>query len=262
MKATKLSSWVAPIFVGMIYLFLYIPIITLVVFSFNDGNFASGWQGFSFRWYVEMFNSSEILSALEASLIVATCSTILSILLSLGFVLAGKWLPVRKYEVIFYGNVMIPDIVLGIGLLCLFAALSLPLGYRSLIVGHTVVGLGFALPILSARYHQIDPFLTEASLDLGATHWQTIWRVIIPLLVPAIIAASLLVFTLSLDDFVISYFCSGPQIETLSVYVFNQIKNLVDPTINALSTCLLIVSSLGVMILAYFKLLDQVVQGE
>lgn len=259
--STKFGRYINPATVALIYLFLYLPIIVLVVFSFNDGDFAAGWQGFSFRWYAEMAASSEILHALRASLIVAVSSTGLSLLLGTGAVVATRWMRGRFLN-IFFANVLIPDIVLGIGLLCLFSTLGLPLGYKSLIVGHTVVGLGFVIPIISSRFQQIDPILTEASMDLGATQWQTMRRVVIPLLMPAFIAASLLAFTLSLDDFVISFFCSGTHIETLSVYVFNQIKNMIDPRINALSTCMLAISSISIMCLSYFNLLDQVVHND
>lgn len=259
--STRFGRYLNPLTVGLVYLFLYLPIVVLVVFSFNDGDFAGGWKGFSFRWYAEMAASSEILSALRASLTVAVSSTALSLILGTGAVVATRWMRGRWLSV-FFANVLIPDIVLGIGLLCLFSTLGLPLGYKSLIVGHTVVGLGFVIPIISSRFQQIDPILTEASMDLGATQWQTMRRVVMPLLMPAFVAASLLAFTLSLDDFVIAFFCSGTHVETLSVYVFNQIKNMIDPRINALSTCLLAVSSLSIMCLSYFNLLDQVVNHE
>lgn len=255
----RLSEYISPLFVSGTYLFLYLPIIVLVVFSFNSGDFAAGWQGFSLRWYREMLGSPEILHALKASLIVATCSTLLSVVLGTSAVVASRWFRSNQLLSLFYANVLVPDIVIGIGLLCLFSTLHIPLGYKSLIVGHTVFGLGFVIPIVGARFSYIDPILTEASRDLGATQWQTIRHVVFPLLSPSFIASSLLVFTLSLDDFVISFFCAGTHIETLSVYVFNQIKNMIDPRINALSTCMLLVSSIAVMLLSYFNLLDQVV---
>jgi len=259
---TRFWRFLSSLFVGLVYSFLYLPMIVLVVFSFNVGDFAGGWKGFSFRWYEAMLHSPEILNALKASLIVATSATCLSLVLGCAAVVATRWLRTQYYLNIFYANVLIPDIVFAIGLLCLFSTIGIPLGYKSLIVGHTVVGLGFVVPIVSTRFAQIDPLLTEASFDLGATQWQTIFRIVVPLLMPALVASSLLVFTLSLDDFVISFFCSGTHIETLSVYVFNQIKNMIDPRINALSTCLLLVSSLSVICLSYLNILDQVVSHE
>lgn len=258
----RVGRYINPLFVSAVYLFLYLPIVVLVIFSFNDGGFVGGWQGFSLRWYHEMGASHEILAALRASLIVAVSSTLLSLVCGTGAVLATKWLRLGRWLSIFYANVLVPDIVLGIGLLCLFSVIGLPLGYKSLIVGHTVVGLGFVIPIVGSRFHQIDPILTEASLDLGATQWQTMKRVVLPLLTPGLMASGLLVFTLSLDDFVISFFCSGTHIETLSVYVFNQMKNTIDPRINALSTCMLLISSACVVCLAYLNVLDQVVHSE
>jgi len=258
----RIGRYLNPLVVFGVYLFLYLPIIVLVVFSFNDGDFAGGWKGFSLRWYYAMGDSQEILGALRASLIVACSSTVLSLVCGTGAVLATKWLRMSRWLTIFYANVLVPDIVLGIGLLCLFSVMGFPLGYKSLIVGHTVVGLGFVIPIVGTRFHQIDPILTEASLDLGATQWQTMRRVVLPLLTPGLIASGLLVFTLSLDDFVISFFCSGTHVETLSVYVFNQIKNMIDPRINAVSTCMLLLSSASVVCLAYLNVLDQVVHSE
>jgi spermidine/putrescine transport system permease protein len=261
-NSVRWSRLMNPLVVALVYLFLYLPIFVLVIFSFNDGDFAGGWQGFSLRWYSAMFDSPEVLGALQASVIVAVSSTFLSLLFGFSAVLASRWLRSMRLMAVFYANVLVPDIVLGIGLLCLFAMLGIPLGYKSLIVGHTVLGLGFVIPILSSRFQQIDPILTEASMDLGATQWQTVRHVVIPLLAPGIIASSLLVFTISLDDFVISFFCSGTHVETLSVYVFNQIKNMIDPRINALSTCMLTISSLSVVALAYLNVLDQVVHND
>lgn len=251
-----------PGLVGLIYLFIYLPIFVLILFSFNAGDFAAGWQGFSLHWYRTMFATPEILNALKSSLIIALSATSLSLLLGISVVIASRWLSLSRFLPVFYLSVMVPDMLLGIGLLCLFSTFSFPLGYKSLIIGHTVIGLGFVVPIVGTRFAQLDPILTEASLDLGATQWQTIRFVVFPLLLPAIIASGLLVFTLSLDDFVISFFCSGSQITTLSVYVYQQVRDMVDPTINALSTCMLALSALGILALSFGNLLDEVVGHE
>lgn len=122
--------------------------------------------------------------------------------------------------------------------------------------------MGFVIPVVRARFIELDPILTEASLDLGATYMQTFRKVLLPLLMPSIVASSLLVFTLSLDDFMIAFFCSGPKIQTLSVYVYSMIKGGVDPTINAVSAIFLALSSLLILILSYLKVLDLVVSNE
>lgn len=251
-----------PVFMFFTYLFLYVPIIVIVVFSFNASRISVKWHGFSLQWYAKLFSSPEILDALYVSLIVAFCSTLLSVVIGTGFVVAGKWWKSWLSCVLFYPNVVLPDIALAIGILSIFSLFRIPLGYASLIVGHTIVGLGFVVPIVRARFLELDPFLTEASLDLGATNVQTMGRIIIPLLVPALVTSALIVFTLSLDDFLIAFFCSSPSVKTLSIYVYSQLKEMVDPSINAISTLLLVVSSLVVLVLCSSKMIDRVIDHE
>lgn len=255
-------SFFNPVIVGLAYLFLYLPIFVLVLFSFNDASFSLDWSGFSLRWYKKLIHSPEILDALEVSLIVAMVTTFLSVVIGTCFVVASKWWRVTFLPNLFYSNILLPEIVLAIGILSIFTFFQIPLGYGSLIAGHTLLGLGFVIPIVKARFAELDPILTEASLDLGATYFQTFWKVIIPLLMPALVASGLLVFTLSMDDFLISLFCSGPTVQTLSVYVYSMIRTGVDPMINAISTCFLIISSLIVLLLCSFKIIDQVISYE
>lgn len=206
--------------------------------------------------------SPEVLSALKTSLIVAFVTTFLSVLIGTAFVVASKWWRNTFITNLFVSNILIPEIVLAIGILSIFTFFQIPLGYGSLIAGHTLLGLGFVIPIVKARYSELDPVLTEASLDLGATYFQTFRKVIIPLLMPSLIASSLLVFTLSMDDFLISLFCSGPTVQTLSVYVYSMIRTGIDPMINAISTCFLVISSLLVFLLCSLKVIDQVISYE
>jgi spermidine/putrescine transport system permease protein len=242
--------------IGTSYLFVYLPIVVLVLFSFSSSQFEIQWSGFSLQWYQKLITSPEILRALSNSLIVAVSSSILSVILGLGIVLASSWLRPRLLFSIFYPNLVLPDIVLAIGILSIFSFLSMPLGYGSLIVGHTLISLGFVIPVIYSRFSEIDPVLTEASLDLGATTMQTLRNIVLPLLTPALIAGGLIAFTLSLDDFLIAYFCSGPTIDTLSTYVFSCVRTTLDPTINALSTCMLVASSLLVLALSAFNIFD------
>ena len=251
-----------PIVVCFAYLFLYLPIVVLVLFSFNDSSLSVEWVGFSLRWYRKIANSPEILSALKTSLIVAFSTTTLSVIIGTCFVVASRWGGVSFISNLFYTNILIPEIVLAICILSIFTFFHIPLGYGSLIAGHTVLGLGFVVPIVRARFAELDPVLTEASLDLGATYFQTFRRVLIPLLMPSLIASGLLVFTLSMDDFLIAFFCSGPTVQTLSVYVYSMIRTGVDPMINAISTCFLAISSLLVLLLCSLKVVDQVISYE
>jgi spermidine/putrescine transport system permease protein len=256
------ARYINPLFVILAYLFLYLPIFILILFSFNDSSVSIEWTGFSIKWYQKLFSSPEIWQALGVSLIVAISATLLSLILGTLFVISGRWLNIDILSNLFNSGIILPEIILAISVLSIFSYLKIPLGFSSLIVGHTIIGLGFVVPIVRSRFKELDPELTEASLDLGAGYIQTFLRVIFPLLTPAFVASGLLVFTLSLDDFLISFFCSSPTVQTLSVYVYSMIKTWVDPTINALSTLLLFVSSILVLLLSYFKVADKVVSNE
>lgn len=254
-----LGNIIAPLFISCAYLFLYLPIVVLIVFSFNEAATPVGWSGFSLCWYKKLFYSPQILTALQTSLIVAVAATFLSVILGTCFVVAGRWFKSPLLTTFFYSNILLPEVVLAIGLLSIFSFFKIPLGFCTLIAGHTLLGLGFVVPIVRARFIELDPVLTEASLDLGGTYLQTFKRIIIPLLMPSLVASGLLVFTLSMDDFLISLFCSGPSVQTLAVYVYSMVKAGVDPLINAISACFLFISSMLVLLLCYLKIIDEVI---
>jgi spermidine/putrescine transport system permease protein len=261
-KRNYLFRFAQPLMVAIAYLFLYLPIAVMLLFSFNDSPLGVRWAGFSLRWYKSLLNSPDIIDALQTSLIVALVTTVLSLLVGTAFVVASSWNRSAIWANLFYSNILLPEIVLAISILSIFTFFHLPLGYGSLIAGHTLLGLGFVVPIVRARFMELDPYLTEASLDLGATYWQTFRKITIPLLMPSLIASGLLVFTISMDDFLISLFCSGPTVQTLSVYVYSMIRNGVDPMINAISACFLIISSLLVLLLCSLKVVDHVIAPE
>jgi spermidine/putrescine transport system permease protein len=251
------SPVMLPLIVGITYTILYIPIIILVVFSFNDAEMSFAWKGFSLRWYAQLFESVEVWDALYNSLIVAFSSVALSLTLGVLFVYysARTWL--SKFMVMFYGTLAAPEIVLAIGLLSLFSFFSVPLGLTTLIAGHTLLGLGYVIPMVYGRFAELDYRLTEASLDLGATKTQTFFRVILPLLFPAILSSGLLVFIISLDDFLISFFCAGASTLTLPMYIFSVLRTGATPMVNALSTLLLCISSLCVLIFSSLRVKSQ-----
>lgn len=253
MKVVRaLTPYILPLFVFAAYLLMYIPIIILVLFSFNKG-VTHHWHGFSFRWYHELFKSVEILAALKNSLIVAFSSVVFSVGFGLLFVFYGANSFLRRCLFFFYGSLAAPEIVLAVGLLSFFSFFSVSLGITTLIAAHTLVGLSYVTPILYNRFMSLDYRLTEASLDLGATQGQTFVKVILPLLTPAIVASSLLVFIVSLDDFILSFFCSGASTVTLPMYIFATIRSGATPVVNALSTILLLVSSVVVLVFASFR---------
>lgn len=236
------------------YLFLYIPIFVIVLFSFNSSDIPFVWGGFSLKWYYALWNSSDIWLALQNSFIVAFSTVFLSLLFGILFVFYGARTILGKFFVMFYASLAIPEIVLAVGLLSLLSFFSLPLGLPALIAGHTLIGLGYTVPILQARYKELDKRYLEAALDLGASEGVALKKVMVPLLAPAILAAALLVFVLSLDDFIISFFCSSGTTQTLPIYIFVMIRAGASPVVNALSTVLLIVSSLLVLLFSSLKI--------
>jgi spermidine/putrescine transport system permease protein len=230
-----------------IYSLLYIPLIVLVIFSFNDAALPAPWHGFSLKWYYELASSIDLWKAFFNSLIVSSCATFLSVIMSIALIFYGTQREQHHTEQLlrlFYGNLLVPEVVLGVGLLSLFTMLSVPLGLITLIIAYTVVGLGYAMPIVYTRFLELDYRVTEASLDLGASQVQTFFKITLPLLRPALVAAGLLVFIISFDDFVISYFCAGSSVQTLSLYIVSMLRSGVSPVVSALSTGLLALSSL------------------
>lgn len=159
---------------------------------------------------------------------------------------------------IFYPNLVVPEIVVAVGLLSFFIFFNAPLGLTSLIVGHTLLGLGYAIPIIYGRFQTLDQRIIEASLSLGATHSETFFKIVLPLLRPALVAAGLLIFIISLDDFLIAFFCAGSSAQTLSLYIFSMIRSGVSPVVNALATFMLVISSILVMIFCSLKTKDNV----
>ena len=246
----KKSFLALPVFVLCSYVFLYTPIILLIIYSFNVAGFPAAWSGFSLCWYHELFASQEIWRAFAYSTIIALCASALSVMLSLGLVCGSKYSFSRCIH-LFYINIIIPDVVLAVGLLTLFSYLFVPLGLITLIVGHTVLGLGFAVPIINTRFKELDDSLIEASHDLGASSTYTFFHVVIPFLLPSIVVSFLLVIIVSFDDFLITFFCAGSSIQTLSLYIFTVIRSGMSPVINALSTIMLVVNTFMVILISW-----------
>ncbi|MGZ6250601.1 MAG: ABC transporter permease [Candidatus Chromulinivorax sp.] len=249
---TKLKRYLLSLYVGLFCIFLYLPIAILTIYSFNQGGFPQEWQGWSLCWYHELFQSVEIWHAFKNSIYVALSAALLSVTFGLMLVYGARKLQ-TDITYFFYSNILVPDIVIAVGMLSLFSYFLIPLGLITLIVGHTLLGLGFTIPILKARLDELDPRLVEASLDLGATASYTFWHIVLPFLYPAILASALLVIIVSFDDFVVSFFCAGSSAQTLSLYVFTMIRFGISPTVNALSTIMLAVSSLFVLAISFLQ---------
>jgi spermidine/putrescine transport system permease protein len=253
MKKTA-SLYLLPVSTVLIYLFLYIPIIVLVTFSFNDNQFSFDWIGFTTKWYMQLFASVEVWAALKNSLIVATVSMCLSISMASLLVFYGAYRYLQRFLPFFYGSIAIPEIVLAVGLLSFFSFFMIPLGITSLIAAHTILGLGYVVPIVYVRFSELDPHMIEAAYDLGATRMQAFLTVVLPLLYPAIFASALLVFIVSLDDFILSFFVAGGSTQTLPMYIFSVLRaGDQAPLVSALSTFLLLGSSLLVIIFSLLQ---------
>lgn len=241
------------IWIALVYAFLFIPMVVFFAFSFNNAPFPSPWTGWTTRWYHELFASSEIWQALSNSLIVSCAAVVLSSVMGVFFVyLAMQGGRIRFMLPHFYANLVLPEIVLSVGLLSLFAFIGIRLGMWALIIAHTVLGLGYVVPLVYDRYRELDYRLIEAALDLGATPLQVFTTVIIPSLRPTLFSAAILVFIVSFDDFVFAYFCSGSMFQTLPLYILSMLRTGVSPIVNALSAVLLIFSSLLIVVYASF----------
>jgi spermidine/putrescine transport system permease protein len=248
----------------LVFAFFYIPILVLIIFSFNAGRVASVWEGVSLRWYTELFNSPEIFAAFINTIIVAFVSTIASTIIGtlLSIAMERHHFPFKlPFDAVLYMPIIIPEITIAIASLLFFIivfnmvknlfGVTWGLGLPTIIIAHIAFTISFVTTIIRARLVDMDPNMEQAARDLYADEWQTFRRVTFPLLMPAIISGALMGFTLSLDDFLITFFVSGPGSTTLPILVYSKVKFGVTPDLNALAT-LLLVFSIGLVLLAQF----------
>jgi spermidine/putrescine transport system permease protein len=231
------------------YAFLYLPILVLMVMSFNASKTPFSWQGFSLRWYGELAGNEVVLEGVVNTLIVAVGSTALAT--ALGTLLAiglERHTRSRTLEAAALAPAIMPDIVLAIGLLAFYSMISMSLGLHSVLLAHVVFSTAFVAAVVKARLGHLDPSLEEASRDLGSTAVGTFWRITVPTLAPGIVAGALLAFTLSLDEFVIAFFTNGTTTPTLPMVIYSMVRFGVTPEINALATILVAVSFTAVLL--------------
>ena len=245
------SPWLK-VLMGLLLVFLYLPLVVLITLSFNDAQRAIvSWQGFTTRWYGEVFASPELLGALGTTLLIAAVATAISVIL--GTLLAFGLERHTRSSVLdstVYFPLLVPDIVLAIALLVFFSLIRFPLGPISIIIAHAVWGTAFAAAIVRTRLRGFDRSIEEASLDLGVKEAPTFMRITLPVILPGIVAAALVVFTLSVDEFVIAYFTAG-QTTTFPIQVYSMIRFGVTPAINAVAT-LLIGFSMALIFIALY----------
>jgi len=237
-------AWLLAVCLGDL-LFLYLPIVVLIVYSFNAAKLAMTWQGFSLQWYAALVQDHGLLIALRNSLVIAAVSTAIAMLLGLGAAIGLEGLPGRSrawLDGALLLPLVMPEIVMGVALLLFFVLVKIPLGLLTVTISHTAFNVPIVIVLVRARLRKLDPHLEEAARDLGATPWQAFRRVTWLLLRPAVMGAALLAFTVLLDDFVVTFFTAGPGATTLPLRVYSMIKTGISPEINALSAVLVVAS--------------------
>lgn len=238
------------LYVALCFAFFYIPIFVTMLFSFNSSKSLTKFTGFSFKWYQQLIENSEIMSAVWVSISVAVLATLIST--ALGTITAIGLSKNRKLIREWITNInnipiMNPEIVTAIGLMLLFSAMKFEKGYMTMLLAHISFCTPYVITSVYPKVRSLDTSIANAAMDLGATPWQALTRVIIPMIKPGIMAGMLLAFTMSFDDFVISYFVSGNGVMNISMIVYNMTKRT-NPTINALSTIVIVVIFMAVVI--------------
>ncbi len=241
----------------LVYLYLYIPILILIVFSFNNQKLNIVWKGFTLHWYDVLFRDNQVQRATMNTLIIAVVSTIVATIIGTLAALAMQRYRFPGYsasEAVMYIPIVIPEVVMGISLLVFFAMLNIKLGLFTIAVSHIAFNIPFVTLVVRARLHGYDNAIDEAAMDLGADEMTTFRRVTLPTIMPGILSGAMLALTLSLDDYVITFFTAGPGSTTLPLQVFSMVRFMVTPEVNALST-------LWVLIVFVILLIGQIAQS-
>ncbi|WP_031458932.1 ABC transporter permease [Chloroflexus sp. MS-G] len=249
------SGLALTVFSILIYLFLYAPIVILVIFSFTRDEFGVRWTGFTLDWYIRLFNNPRMMGAAWNTLVVASVSTVVSTIIGTLLAMAMERYRFRgrgAMEGLIYLPIVVPEIVMAVALLAFsaiaFDVIKLVTGetlrrnLATVTIGHIAFSISFVVVVVRTSLKNFDRRLEEAAADLGADSWNIFWRITFPLILPGIIGGALLAFTLSLDDFIISLFLSGPGTSLLPVEVYNRVRRAVTPEINAISTLMLLLS--------------------
>lgn len=267
----NLGSSVLTLYLLVFFAFIYVPIVVIVVYSFNaDPVNMMRWSGFTFDWYRQIFglrnaasenalyieSTEQLLNALRNSLTVAFFTTVIATVLGTGTALAVyrfNFFGRRFYRMLLFLPMMMPDIVLGIALLIFFVGIGMTLGLSTIIIGQCSFLISYVFIVVSARLAGMDRTLENASSDLGANEWQTMWRIILPQAMPGIVGGALLAFIISMDDLVITYFISGVDTQTLPIFIFGMLRRGIKPEINSIATLMLLFSFAVASLGLYFR---------
>jgi putrescine transport system permease protein len=259
-RAATVNRWFGRGWLSLGYLFLYLPIATLVLFSFNDSPVPNVWRSFTLRWYAALASDAEMLAGLWLSLKIAVLTACTSVVL--GTFAAFALVKYKRFggRTLFSGMVsaplVMPEVIVGLSLLLMLVSMQHWLGFpeRGLLtiwLGHLLLGMAYATVIVQARLHDLNPQLEEAAMDLGARPWQVFTLVTLPMIGQSLLSAWLLTFTLSLDDVVLSQFLSGPGATTMPLVIFSRARLGLNPSVNAVATLIILLVSIGVIVASY-----------
>jgi len=244
-------SWFNTVSLTLGFAFLYIPMVILIIFSFNESKLVTVWAGFSTKWYGELLQNEAFLDAAWVTLKVAvfssTIATVLGTMAAYVLVRGGRFLGRTLFSGMIYAPLVMPEVITGLSLLLLFIGIGLDRGVLTIVLAHTTFSMCYVSVVVSSRLVTFDKSLEEAALDLGCTPAQAFRLVTLPIIAPAVISGWLLAFTLSLDDLVIASFTAGPSSTTLPIKIFSSIRLGVSPEINALSTVMIAIVAVGVI---------------
>jgi len=242
------------IYVALIFIFLYAPIATLMVLSFNASKSRAKWGGFTFKWYASLFENEAILKALGNTLLIAFLSAIFATLIGTAACIAMQHMK-RKGRALLIGIANIPmlnaEIVTGISLMLLFIFLGIKFGFMTILLAHITFNIPYVILSVMPRVKQLSPSTYEAALDLGASHLQAFFKVVFPDILPGIVSGFIMAFTMSLDDFIITYFTKGAGIDTLSTKIYTEVRKGIKPEMYALSTLIFVTVLILLLLVNY-----------
>ena len=252
MNDPKGMSWFNVTALTFGFAFLYIPMVILIVYSFNESRLVTVWAGFSTKWYGELLRNEQFLDAAWVTLKVAvassTIATVLGTMAAYVLVNGGRFFGRTLFSGMIYAPLVMPEVITGLSLLLLFISIGLDRGVFTIVLAHTTFSMCYVSVVVSSRLVSFDRSVEEAALDLGCTPWDAFKSVTLPLIMPAVVSGWLLAFTLSLDDLVIASFTAGPAATTLPIQIFSSVRLGVSPEINALSTILIAIVATGVIV--------------
>jgi len=261
LKAAPFYRWFGHGWLGLGYLFLYVPIVALVIYSFNDSPIPNVWRGFTLKWYVALASDTEMLAGLWLSLKIAFLTACGSVVL--GTLAAFALVKYKRFwgRTMFSGMVnaplVMPEVVVGLSLLLMLVSVQRALGFpergmMTIWFGHLLLGMAYAAVVVQSRLQDLNPQLEEAAMDLGARPHQVFWLVTLPMIAQSLVSAWLLTFTLSLDDVVLSAFLSGPGSTTMPLVIFSRARLGLNPSVNAVATLIIVVVAVGVVTASWF----------